>query len=103
MGMVHKQTYPDNNRASKGIVNCAGNGCKRKGKIYLRILFVNKSGWFCTFCERDLKEIGLVDSGNLSQSQMQTGNAIRSMRHNNLNHKSSNGQSDKSDYISEMP
>lgn len=59
--MRNAQTSSNNANSQIRIYPCAGKGCKRKGKTYLKILLVNKSGWFCTLCESDLKEIGLVD------------------------------------------
>jgi hypothetical protein len=33
---------------------CAGNGCSNPGWILLEIRYINKQGYFCTACAKDL-------------------------------------------------
>jgi len=40
---------------------CAGRGCSKKGVNHLKILFVNRSGWFCDSCKDTLVSNGLAD------------------------------------------
>ena len=38
---------------------CAGIHCNKAAKRRLRILYINKSGWFCDDCSRDLLNLDL--------------------------------------------
>lgn len=38
---------------------CAGLYCNKNAKKRLRILYINKSGWFCNDCSTDLLNLGL--------------------------------------------
>ena len=51
----------DNNIQGYNI--CAGKGCNNIGKNHLKILFINKSGWFCEFCKEDLINLKLIQEG----------------------------------------
>jgi hypothetical protein len=42
---------------------CAGRGCSEKGVNYLKILFINKGGWFCNSCVKILLDNGLAHEG----------------------------------------
>jgi len=39
---------------------CAGKGCQRQGIHHLKVLYANKSGWFCKSCKEILLTEGLV-------------------------------------------
>lgn len=39
---------------------CAGKGCNKIGEYFLKIIYVKKSGWFCSICKKDLEAEGLV-------------------------------------------
>ncbi len=38
---------------------CSGLYCNKDAKKRLRILYINKSGWFCNDCSTDLVNLGL--------------------------------------------
>jgi hypothetical protein len=40
--------------------SCAGKDCQRTGIHYLRVLYLNKSGWFCGICKDSLLSDSLV-------------------------------------------
>jgi hypothetical protein len=40
---------------------CASNGCKNQGSHNLRVLFLNKVGYFCESCKIGLLEDKLVE------------------------------------------
>jgi hypothetical protein len=46
--------------AHQGYKECAGKGCQNPGVHCLKILFLNKDGWFCDCCKRSLVEANLV-------------------------------------------
>ena len=52
----HYQTYKE----------CAGTRCPNKGIHYLKIIYVNKNGWFCDSCKNSLLVDGLVCEANNS-------------------------------------
>jgi len=39
---------------------CAGNGCSKDGVYLLKVIYLNKLGWFCESCKNDLVLEGLV-------------------------------------------
>lgn len=43
---------------------CAGKGCNNQGKYRLKIIYINKSGWFCDACKQDLLSLKLIVKGN---------------------------------------
>ncbi|TVP40800.1 hypothetical protein [Candidatus Nitrosocosmicus arcticus] len=43
------------------LFKCAGTSCKHTGVIYLQIKYINKSGWFCATCARDLEQNELIE------------------------------------------
>jgi len=49
--------YPNEQKFS---VPCAGNTCNSLGKYFLKILYLNKHGWFCESCKEDLLRNGLI-------------------------------------------
>ena len=40
---------------------CAGKGCRNVGVHYLKIVFLNQSGWFCEGCKKSLIGDKLVE------------------------------------------
>lgn len=54
--MRHTQTPPANNNLSNSIeiFNYAGDRCINHSTNRLTILYLDKSGWFCESCQRDL-------------------------------------------------
>jgi hypothetical protein len=40
--------------------NCAGKRCFNRGKHSLKIIYFNKTGWFCDSCRDDLANDGLI-------------------------------------------
>jgi len=50
--------------------SCAFNGCNRKGKYYLKIIFIKKSGYFCHAHYVDLELNGLIDMESSLQTSM---------------------------------
>jgi hypothetical protein len=44
----------------QGYKECAGKGCQKLGVHCLKILFLNKDGWFCDFWKCSLVEANLV-------------------------------------------
>jgi|1186.fasta_scaffold628522_2 hypothetical protein len=44
---------------------CAGLGCSKQGKHYLKIIYIKKSGWFCDNCTGELTKGGFILSENL--------------------------------------
>lgn len=40
---------------------CAGKGCNKQGSYYLRVLFLNRVGYFCDTCKTCLLEDNLVE------------------------------------------
>ena len=51
---------PNNQNAFEPYKQCAGRGCSKEGINYLKILFINKCGWFCEYVDADIKWHGLV-------------------------------------------
>jgi formamidopyrimidine-DNA glycosylase len=44
---------------------CSGKGCKEIGITLLKIVYINKTGYFCDSCSEDLLHLGLaVEVGN---------------------------------------
>jgi hypothetical protein len=39
---------------------CAGMSCNSEGKHLLRVIYLDKKGWFCESCKEDLLKNGLV-------------------------------------------
>lgn len=39
---------------------CAGNGCDKLGTNSLKIIYINKTGWFCDDCKEHLLKLELV-------------------------------------------
>jgi len=56
----HNTLYNDTDRYKM----CAGLGCSNKGKNYLKIIYLKKSGWFCDNCTIELKKGGYILSEN---------------------------------------
>lgn len=44
----------------QGYKECAGKGCQNNGIIILTVLYINKRGYFCESCAKDLLLLGLV-------------------------------------------
>jgi hypothetical protein len=42
------------------LFKCAGKFCENKAIYCLQIKYVNKSGWFCSNCAKDLEQNGFV-------------------------------------------
>lgn len=40
---------------------CIARNCKNLGDHYLKILYLNKSSWFCDSCKKDLLDLKLVE------------------------------------------
>jgi hypothetical protein len=49
---------------------CAGRNCSKSGINPLNIIYINKIGWFCDDCKKDLLDLKLVDESN---KEMETG------------------------------
>ena len=47
--------------ANKEYNPCAGKSCDAYGKYQLKILYINKTGWFCDSCAQTLKKLKLVE------------------------------------------
>jgi hypothetical protein len=45
---------PIKQEASQEYKECAGKGCQNAGIHYLKIVFLNKRGWFCDSCKSSL-------------------------------------------------
>jgi hypothetical protein len=43
---------------------CALRDCYNKGENHLKIIYIEKSGWFCDNCTRELKKAGFILSEN---------------------------------------
>lgn len=41
--------------------SCAGRGCKNNGEKYLKIIYINRMGWFCDYCSTELEKDSLVE------------------------------------------
>jgi len=39
---------------------CTGKDCNRTGTQLLKIRYLNKSGYFCNLCKKELLDLGLV-------------------------------------------
>lgn len=48
----------------KGFKRCAGRYCGNIGSHEVTIIFLNKTGWFCSACKEILNESGLIVSDN---------------------------------------
>jgi len=56
---------------------CAGTRCSNKGKHYLKIRYVNKTGWFCESCKKSLSADGLIyDADNTFQRRARTSKIV---------------------------
>jgi hypothetical protein len=40
---------------------CAGKDCNQKGKHLLKVVLINKLGYFCDNCRKDLFDLDLVE------------------------------------------
>ena len=60
--MQDKQSFPDNSidKAIQEFNPCAGRECSNVGKNHLKVLFINKFGWFCDYCKDDLINLKLI-------------------------------------------
>jgi hypothetical protein len=58
-----------NQKASQEYKECAGKGCQDAGSYYLKIIYLNKSGWFCELCRNDLMLSGLVKGPSLGNDE----------------------------------
>jgi hypothetical protein len=65
--------------ASQEYRECAGKGCQNIGVHYLKIVFLNKFGWFCASCRDSLIIDKLVD-GSLCSSPTTTGQSFERPR-----------------------
>lgn len=45
---------------------CAGRSCNNKGIHPIRIIYINKTGFFCDNCKKDIEYLGLAED-NLEQ------------------------------------
>jgi hypothetical protein len=41
---------------------CAGKGCKNAATEFVKIDLINKGGWFCSSCKKELEKAGLIPS-----------------------------------------
>lgn len=66
--MRHTQTPPANNNLSNSIeiFNYAGDRCINHSTNRLTILYLDKSGWFCESCQRDL--IDFIGGGEMNNA-----------------------------------
>ena len=49
---------------------CAGKGCQNAGTYYLRVIYLNKFGWFCDDCRDALILDKLIDGSPQSSSSI---------------------------------
>jgi len=42
--------------------NCARKGCENVATEFLKIDLINKGGWFCKLCKKELEKSGLIVS-----------------------------------------
>jgi hypothetical protein len=61
--MQTNQNIPNSNetKESKEFQPCAGKDCINVGINQLKIIYINKLGWFCDTCKLDLLNLKLVD------------------------------------------
>ncbi len=62
--MQYKQATSNNND-DNGIPEykiCAGKDCNNIGKYRLSIIYINRTGFFCLNCKKELEDLGLVYS-----------------------------------------
>lgn len=52
-GKIHK--------AKKIFKRCPGHGCKNIGRNALKIIYINKIGWFCDKCKNDFIALKLTE------------------------------------------
>jgi hypothetical protein len=59
------------NREKQAYKICASNDCTRGARYQLKIIYVNKLGWFCEQCKEDLERSGLIikEDATLASSQ----------------------------------
>jgi|GEM_PF-2228245 len=48
---------------------CAGKGCQNAGSYHLKIIYLNKSGWFCERCRNYLTVSGLAKGPGLGSGE----------------------------------
>ena len=61
----HQQQDSNNNiqnKTTKFKTSCDGKDCNNAASYYLKIVLINKSGYFCDACKKSLETIGLVES-----------------------------------------
>jgi hypothetical protein len=49
-----------NNNYNNEYKICAGKNCNNLGKYHLKVLFINRSGWFCDYCKEELTSLRLI-------------------------------------------
>jgi|GraSoiStandDraft_50_1057286.scaffolds.fasta_scaffold5768927_1 hypothetical protein len=57
------------NQKTQEYKECSGKGCQNAGSYYLKIIYLNKSGWFCKGCRNDLMFSGLVKGPSLESDE----------------------------------
>lgn len=57
-----QQKIDSNKREYKN--SCYGRNCYRVGTTRLKVLYINKIGWFCDTCAQTLKNLQLVEVVN---------------------------------------
>ncbi len=63
MQYKHSSSNNANDSAIQEYNICAGKGCNNVGKNHIKILFINKSGWFCNYCKEELTSLKLIQEG----------------------------------------
>lgn len=48
---------------------CSGRKCNNQAPYYMNIRHINRSGWFCHSCKRDLEINGLANSERGSKNE----------------------------------
>jgi hypothetical protein len=60
--MRNDKSPPGNTQKAKKIFKrCPGHGCKNIGRNALKIIYINKIGWFCDKCKIDLVTLKLAE------------------------------------------
>ncbi|MDN5868240.1 MAG: hypothetical protein L0H55_12710 [Candidatus Nitrosocosmicus sp.] len=52
----------DKDKFTYKYIQCYGNNCNEIGNNPLKIIFINKVGWFCNICKDDLLKLQLVEN-----------------------------------------
>jgi hypothetical protein len=48
---------------------CAGKGCNNLGKYRLSIIYINRTGYFCLNCKKELEDLGIVYYSEIKETQ----------------------------------